>query len=269
MFQFLINIYNYIFHKKDKESPTAINLYKTMQSKKMQKFNNKHSKFNKHIYIDNLSVYSIDYKKINDIYLLLQTLSLLSYDIICISNINNELQTYNDGTKYVVIHTAQFIAQVMDMYYIAGANCIVLSRIPIHTDKTYIIDELYNNYIQRITLYVNDMYINIYNVNIQPSIFNLSNYTNTFVSNLLEDNYNKTPCIITGIINNSLYNWVMSIVDNSYNPTNINSLLSITNKYTATQFIYLNTQWCNQLICIQRKTQDIYGIYTIIKINNA
>jgi hypothetical protein len=238
-----------------------------MKAKQVQRYNNKISKFNKYIYVDNLSVYSIDYKKINNLYVLLQTLSNGVYDIICITNINNDLQTYNDGLKYVVVYTAQFIAQTMDMYYTTGCNCIILSRIPIHSEKAFILDELYNNYIQRITIYINDTYINIYNVNIHPTVFNCSSYTNTFVANLLEDNYNKIPCIITGILNNSIYNWAITLINNSYNPTNINALLSLNNTFNTTQFIYVNSLWCNQVIYILNKIQDICGIYTIIKIN--
>lgn len=308
MFQFLRNIYNYFFHAKTSNQANAINLYGTMKAKKFQRHNNKISKFNKYIYADNLSVYSVDYKKINDLYLLLQTLSNGAYDIICITNIYNELQTYNDGVKYVVIYTAQFIAQTMDMYYTTGFNCIILSRMPIHTfctgikslsqcnatnvilnsqsrhstsvemglefsvsgtEKKFIFDELHNNYIQRITIYINDTHINIYNVNIQPTVFNYTSYTNTFVANLLEDNYNKIPCIITGIVNNSIYNWVISLISNNYNTTNINTLLSLNNQCNSTQFTYVNSLWCNQLIYIQNKIQDIYGIYTIIKINST
>lgn len=275
MFQFLIKIYNYIFQKTVEHlyphphpQPNVINLYRVLKNKHIQKYNYKYSRSNKYIYIENLTLYSIDYKKINDIYSLLQILSNGIHDIICISNIIDEIQTYNDGIKYVVTYTAHFIAHIMDMYYIVGANCIILSRIPIHSEKSYILDELYDNYIQRITLYVNETYINIYNVNIYPSVFNCLNYTNTFVANLLEDNYNKIPCIITGIINNSIYNWMLSILNNDNNTTNINTLLALNNKYSVTQFIYLNTQWCKQLIYIQMKTNDIYGISTIIKINN-
>lgn len=271
MFQFLSDIYNYFFPVKNTNSQ-ALNLYKIMKTNHFQKYNNRHNKYNKYIYKDYINVYSIDYKQITDIYVLLQKLVLLSHDVICISNINNTLQSYNDGSKYIVIYTADFIARIMDMYYVVGYNSIILSRLPIHSHKSYIIDELYNNYIQRITIYVNDKYVNIYNTNIYPSVFDYSNYTNTFINDLLEDNYNKIPCIISGVVNYTLYSWIMSLNKNKNTITlhaNKSELLPLNNTYTPEYFIYVNSIWCNNFIDTVNIINDTeYSVNTTIKINN-
>jgi hypothetical protein len=273
MIQFLTDIYNYIFPVKN-TTTQQLNLYKIMKTKHFQKYNNRYSKYNKYIYKDYISVYSIDYKQITDIYVLLQKLVLLSHDIICISSISNTLQSYNDGSKYIVIYTADFIARIMDMYYIVGNNSIILSRLPIHNHKTYITDELYNNYIQRITIYVNEKYVNIYNATIYPNVVDYSNYTNTFITNLLEDNYNKIPFIITGVINHTIYSWIMSFNKSKSKNSNVlylieASLLPLKNAYTPSQFIYVNSLWCNNFIYTVNIINDTeYSLNTTIKINN-
>lgn len=282
MFQFLKDVYNYFFKSENTISLTQnsvtvqhtdknqITLYKIMTTKHMQKYNNRYSQYNKYIYKDNISVYTFDNKHSNDIDFILKKLSMLSHDIICITNITNSLQSYYDGLNHRVIYIATFIASIMDMYYIVGSNCIFLSRLPIHNTKSYIIDELYGNYIYRITVHVNEKNINIYTVNINPSVISYLNYTNTFIANLLDDNYNKIPYIITGIANNTLYNWIMSsntISNTSNYKASINSLLPLNNKYTSTYFVYVNSYWCNQFACIDTIIYDTqYSINTLIKL---
>jgi hypothetical protein len=150
----------------------------------------------------------------------------------------------------------------MDMYFMTGTNCIILSRLPIKEHKLYLLDEVYNNYILRISIHINDRLIHIYNVNIRPSVFECLNCTNTFVSNIIEDNYNTVPCIITGIIHNTLYNRIIaSIGNNTAHPLKqLNRLLPLESEhqfrynYNTTQFAFVNSMWCNQSIYIMNKT---------------
>ncbi len=270
MFQFLKRIYRFFFPEKNTNS-RPLTLYQIKINNRFQKYNNRYSKYNKYIYKDYISVYTIDNAHLYiNIYLLLKKLAILSHDIICISNITNTLQYYNDGNKYMAIYTADFISRIMDMYYDVGHNCIILSRFPIHNHKTYIIDEVYNNYIQRITIYMNEKYINIYNVNVQPNVFDYSNYTNTFINNLLEDNYNKIPCIITGVINYTIYNWIMTFnKSKSDNMLYSSALLPLKNKYSPTYFIYVNSIWCDNFIYTVNIINDTeYSANTTIKVNN-
>lgn len=274
MFQFLKDIYNYFFRPETvthDNNQQQLTLYKIITLKHMQKYNNRYNQYNKYIYKDNLTVYTFDNKNSNDIAALLKKLSIVSHDIICITNITNTLQSYQDGLKHQVIYTADFIARIMDMYYAIGSNCIILSRLPIHNSKAYMIDELHSNYIHRITVHINEKDINVYTVNINPSIISYSNYTTTFIANLLEDNYNKIPYIITGVATNTLYNWIMTFKPKQVSlhfTHNITYLLPLNNKYTPTYFIYLNSHWCNQFVCIDTIIYDTpYSINTLIKIN--
>lgn len=261
MFQFLKKIYDYIF-PPDSNTQNAITLYNIMYFKRMQKHANKLN----NTYKDEINLFAINYKKINNIDVLLQQISVLPYDIICISNINNNIHTYFDGSRYVVTYYAEFIANLLDMYYAYNANCIILSRFPISETKQYIVDELEDgNSILRITVKVSGNNINVYNILLSSVILTNAKLTNTFFYDVLDNNYNNQPYIITGHITHNFFDLFCYSVQSGrimlgYNNIKVTDIIPIqyTHFNNDASVFYINAKWCNY---------DIYPIHQI-KIGN-
>jgi len=266
MFQFLKDGYNYFFPPASAIIQAQQTAYATQIQKYLKKTNNKLA----NIYTDRIRHLTIDYSKINDIYSLLQQISAMTYDIICIVNIDTKPYTYYN-ISCTVTNNAQYIAGVMDMYYVYHGDCILLSRYPIKHTKYYILDENNGNHCMRITVKVAAINIHIYSMSLTTVDISNPKYPGLCIYDVLDDNYNTVPCIISGIIKPMIqpFNWSVSSV---YNQTK----LQITNLilaekpawFSSTLFNYVNDIWCyNVIYPLQQSNIGNYAIETFIKLN--
>jgi hypothetical protein len=265
MFQFLKDVYNYFFpvtptiHAQQTEYATQIQKY-------MKKTNNKLV----NVYADRIRYMTIDYSKLNDMYSLLQQISALPYDIICIVNIDTKPYTYYNITC-TVTNNAQYIANIMDMYYVYHGDCILLSRYPIKHTKYYILDENNNNHCMRITVKIADIHIHIYCMSITTVDIVNPKYPGLCIYDVLDDNYNSVPCIISGIIKPSvqLFGWGFNTGDKQ-NKLQITHVIDAKTPawFSSTLFNYVNDIWCyNAIFNLSQSNVGNYAIETFIKIN--